>query len=114
MMEFYHQDQHTKLTGPETYNQVTRRLAAKVFRSLQVCCPARTSAQFDEPSPVRKVWSVVFAQPPSEIARKADVAETASLKREGTEEGAVGGDSEVDADQTGIHGMDAPSSNVLR
>ena len=47
-----------KLTGPKTYNQVTRWLAAKVFWGLQVHCPARTSAQFDEPSPVRKVWSV--------------------------------------------------------
>ena len=40
-----------KLTGPETYNQVTRRLAAKVFQGLQVRCPARTSAQFDESVP---------------------------------------------------------------
>ena len=77
---------------------MTRRLVAKVFWGPQVRCPARTSAQFDEPSPVRKVRSVVFAQPPSEIARKADVAEMASPKREGTEEGAVGGDAEVDAD----------------
>ena len=59
-----------KLMGPESYNQVTRHLAAKVFWGLQVRCPARTSAQFDEPSPVRKVRSVVFAQPPSESARK--------------------------------------------
>ena len=87
-----------KLTGPKTYNQVTRRLAAKVFRGPQVRCPARTSVQFDEPSPVRKVRSVVFAQPPSEIARKANVVETASPKREGTEDEAVGGDAEVDAD----------------
>ena len=27
-----------KLTGPMTYNQVTRQLAAKVFRGLQVRC----------------------------------------------------------------------------
>ena len=87
-----------KLTGPETYNQVTRRLAAKVFQGLQVCCPVRTSAQFDEPSPVRKIRSVVFAQPLSETARKTDVAEMASLKREGTEEGAVGGNVGLDAD----------------
>ena len=33
-----------KLTGPKSYNQVTRHLAAKVFRGLQVCCSARTSA----------------------------------------------------------------------
>ena len=53
-----------KLTGPESYNQVTRHLANKVFRGLQVCCPTHTSAQFDEPTPV-KVCSVVFATPPS-------------------------------------------------
>ena len=51
-----------KLMGPESYNQVTRHLAAKVFRGLQVCCLVRTSAQFDEPTPV-KVRSVVFAHP---------------------------------------------------
>ena len=72
-----------KLTGPETYNQVTRCLATKVFRGLQVRCPARTSVQFDEPSPVRKVRSVVFAQPPSESARKTEVMNTATQKREG-------------------------------
>ena len=33
-----------KLTGPESYNQVTRHLAAKVFRGLQVHSLARTSA----------------------------------------------------------------------
>ena len=87
-----------KLTGPETYNQVTRRLAAKAFWDLQVRCPVRTSAQFDELSPVRKIRSVVFTQPLSETARKADIVETAIPKREGTEEGAVGGDTEVDAD----------------
>ena len=87
-----------KLTGSETYNQVTRRLAAKVFQGLQVRCPAKTSVQFDEPSPVRKIRSVVFAQPPSETARKADIAEMASPKREGTEEGPVGGDVGLDAD----------------
>ena len=41
---------------------------------------------------------MVFAQPPSESARKADVTDMATPKREGTEEGAVGGDVEVDAD----------------
>ena len=87
-----------KLTGPETYNQVTKQLATKVFRGLQVRCPARTSAQFDEPSPVRKLRSVVFAPPPSGSATKAEVAETASPKSEEAEEGAVGGDAEVDAD----------------
>ena len=58
-----------RLTGPESYNQVTRYLAAKVFRGLQVHCLARTSAQFDE-LPKAKVRSVVFAQPLSENARK--------------------------------------------
>ena len=42
-----------KLMGPESYNQVTRCLATKVFRGLQVCSSARTSAQFDEPPPVK-------------------------------------------------------------
>ena len=93
-----------KLTGPETYNQVTRWLATKVFWALQVCCPARTSAQFDEPSPVRKVRLVVFAQPPSKSARKADITDMTPPKREGAEEGAVGGDVEVDADPD-IHPM---------
>ena len=40
-----------KLAGPESYNQVTKHLAAKVFRGLQVHCLARTLAQFDEPPP---------------------------------------------------------------
>ena len=80
----------------------TRRLAAKVFQGPQVHCPARTSAQFDEPSPVRKVWSLVFAQPPSEIASKANVAETASPKREGMEDEAVGETQRWTWTQTGI------------
>ena len=42
-----------KLTGPKSYNQVTRHLATKVFRGLQVHCSVRTSAQFDEPPPAR-------------------------------------------------------------
>ena len=60
-----------KLMGPKSYNQVTRCLATKVFRGLQVCCLARTSAQFDKPTPVR-VRSVVFATPPSEMVRKTE------------------------------------------
>ena len=40
-----------KLAGPESYNQVTRHLATKVFRGLQVCCSVRTLAQFDELPP---------------------------------------------------------------
>ena len=32
-----------KLTGPESYNQVTRHLASKVFRGVQVHCPTCTS-----------------------------------------------------------------------
>ena len=57
-----------KLTGLESYNQVTRCLTSKVFRGLQVCCPTWTSAQFDEPPPVR-VHSVVFATPTSRMAK---------------------------------------------
>ena len=57
-----------KLTGPESYNQVTRHLASKVFRGVQVRCLTCTSAQFDEPTPV-KVRSVVFAIPPSGVSK---------------------------------------------
>ena len=84
---------------------MTRCLAAKVFWGLQVHCPARTSAQFDEPSPVRKVCSVVFAQPPSKSARKREVTDTTLQKREGAEEETVGGDAEVNADPD-IHPME--------
>ena len=87
-----------KLMGPESYNQVTRSLAAKVFRGLQVCCPVRTSAQFDELTPVR-VRSVIFATPPSEMARKTEAMDTASQKVESTEEGAVGGEGDADPDR---------------
>ena len=87
-----------KLTGPELYNKVTRHLAAKVFRGLQVCCSARTSAQFDEPPPTR-VWSVVFVQPPSEIVRKTETMDTTSQKVENAEEGAVGGKLCIDLDR---------------
>ena len=86
------------LTGPETYNQVTKQLAAKVFRGPQVHCPARTLAQFDEPSPVRKVRSVVFAPPPSRSARKAHVAEMPPPKARVWEGGVEGGDTKVDTD----------------
>ena len=79
-----------KLTGPETYNQVTRRLAAKVFWGLQICCPARTSVQFDELSPVRKVRLVVFAQPPSESVRKADTTDMAPPEKGGHGRGSCG------------------------
>ena len=87
-----------KLMGPESYNQVTRHLAAKVFRGLQVCCLTWTSAQFDEPAPVR-VWSVIFATPPSEMARKPEATEamdTTSQKVKSAEEGAVGGEADAD------------------
>ena len=87
-----------KLMGPESYNQVTRHLATKVFRGLQVRCLVRTSAQFDEPTPVR-VRSVIFATPPSEMARKTEAMDTASQKVESTEEGAVGGEADVDPDR---------------
>ena len=87
-----------KLTGPESYNQVTRRLTSKVFRGVQVCCPTRMLAQFDEPSPVR-VRSVVFAVPPSGVPKKSEAAEamdTSPRKVDPTVEGAVGGQMEED------------------
>ena len=87
-----------KLVGPETYNQVTRHLATKVFRGLQVQCSARTLAQFDEP-PTPKLWSVVLTLPQSEIARKTEAMDTASPKTEDTGEGAVGGDLHADPDK---------------
>ena len=68
-----------KLTGPESYNQVTRRLASIVFRGVQVCCPTRTSAQFDEPTPVR-VRSVVFTIPPSGVSKKLEAAEDMDIE----------------------------------
>ena len=71
-------------------SQVTRCLAAKVFRGLQVCCSARTSAQFDE-QPRAKVRSVIFAQPPSENVRKTEAMDMTSQKAENAEEGRVGG-----------------------
>ena len=84
-----------KLLGPESYNQVARHLATKIFRGLQVCCPVRTSAQFDEPTPVR-AQSVVFAPPLSEIARNTEAMDMASQKVESAKEGAVGGEVDVD------------------
>ena len=86
-----------KLKGPESYNQVTRCLASKVFRGLQVCCPTRTSAQFDEPNPV-KVRSVVFATPPSGMPKKPEATEswTRPLKVNTAEERPVGGETDVD------------------
>ena len=98
MMEFCHQGPTPKLMGPESYNQVTRRLANKVFRGLQVCCPTRTLAQFDEPPPVR-VRSVVFATPPSGMPKRPEATEamdTTPHKVNIAEEGAVGGETDVD------------------
>ena len=89
---------HTETYRPKSYNQVARQLAAKVFRGLQVHCSVRTSAQFDELPPTR-VQSVIFAQPPSKIARKNEAMDTASQKRENAEEGAVGGELCIDPDQ---------------
>ena len=77
-----------KLVGPESYNQVTRCLTAKVFRGLQVWCSARTSAQFDEP-PTPKLQSVVLVPPQSEVARRTEALDTTSSKMEGAGEGAV-------------------------
>ena len=87
-----------KLMGPESYNQVTRHLASKVFRGLQVHCLMQTLAQFDEPAPVR-VRSVIFATPPSDMARKLQATEAmdmTSQKVESAEEGAVGGEASAD------------------
>ena len=70
-----------KPVGPESYNQVTKHLAAKVFRGLQVQCSVRTSAQFDE-LPTPKLRSIVLAPPQSEIARKTEAMDTASSKTE--------------------------------
>ena len=87
-----------KLTGPESYNQVTRHLASKVFRGVQVRCPTHTSAQFDEPTPVR-VHSVVFAVPPSGVSKRSEATEamdTSPRKVDTTVEGAVGGQTEED------------------
>ena len=87
-----------KLSSPESYNQVTRRLAAKVFRGLQVRCLVRTLAQFDEPPPT-SVQSVIFVPPLSETTRKTEVMDTASQKGENAKEGAVGGESCIDPDK---------------
>ena len=87
-----------KLTGPESYNQVTRCLTSKVFRGLQVRCPTWTSAQFDEPPPAR-VHSIVFATPPSGVPKKSEATEamdTTPHKVDTAEEGAVGGEMEED------------------
>ena len=87
-----------KLTGPKSYNQVTRRLASKVFRGVQVLCPTCMSAQFDEPSPVR-VRSVVFAVPPSGVPKRSEATEAMDMsprKVAMTVEGAVGGQAEED------------------
>ena len=78
-----------KLMGPKSYNQVIRDLTAKAFRGLQVHCSARTSAQFNELSHSR-VWSVVLVPPQCEGTKKAEAMDTASLKDEDTEEGAMG------------------------
>ena len=87
-----------KLAGPNSYNQVTRHLAAKVFRGLQVCCLVRTSAQFDK-LPPPKVRSVILVPPQSEIARKTEAMDMASPKVEDGEEGAVGGELCIDLDK---------------
>ena len=66
----------------------------------------RTSAQFDEPSPVR-VCSVVFAVPPSGVAKSsqaADAMDTSPCKEDQTLEGAVGGQIEEDPNTHPWHG----------
>ena len=72
-----------KLVGPESYNQVARCLAVKVFRGLQIWCLVRTLAQFDE-LPMPKLWSIVLALPQSKIARKTEAMDTISPKTEDT------------------------------
>ena len=87
-----------KLMGPESYNQVTRYLISEVFRGLQVHCPTRTSAQFDEP-PLARLHSIVFATPPSGVPKKSEATEamdTTPHKVDTAEEGAVGGEMEED------------------
>ena len=84
--------------GPKSYNQVTRHLASKVFRGLQVRCPTRTSAQFDKPPPVR-MHSVIFATPPSGIPKRqvaTEAMDTTPHKVDTAEKGAVGGETDVD------------------
>ena len=61
-------------------------------------CLTCTSAQFDEPSPVR-VCSVVFAVPPSRVPKRLEATEamdTSPHKVDMTVEGAVGGQAEED------------------
>ena len=61
-------------------------------------CLTRTSAQFDEPAPV-KVHSVIFAIPPSGMAKRPETTEamdTTPHKVDTAEEGAVGGETGVD------------------
>ena len=93
-----------KLVGPESYNQVTRGLTAKVFRGLQVCCSVRTLAQFDEP-PIPKIRSVILTPPQSEIVRKTEAMDITSTKAEDAEEGAVGGERCADPDKHPIAWM---------
>ena len=96
--EFCHQGPSLKLMGPKSYNQVTRHLASKVFRGLQVRCPTRTSAQFDEP-PLVRVRSVIFATPPSGMPKRLEATEAMDMtphKVDTAEEGAVGGETDVD------------------
>ena len=87
-----------KLTGPESYNRVTRHLASKVFRGVQVCCLTHTSAQFDKPTSV-KVRSVVFTIPPSRMPKKSEATkamDTTPHKVDTAREGALGGETNID------------------
>ena len=61
-------------------------------------CLTQTSAQFDEPPPVR-VRSVIFATPTSRMAKRSEATEAMDMtpsKVDTAEEGAVGGETEVD------------------
>ena len=81
-----------KLTGPESYNQVTRRLASKVFRGVQVHCLTRMSAQFDEPSPSPGYVQLSLPCPQAGCQKGLEAAEamdTSPHKVDTTVEGAV-------------------------
>ena len=78
-----------KPVGLKSYHQVLKRLTTKAYRGLQVCCSARTSAQFNK-LPLCRVQSVVLVPPQHEGAMKAETMDTTSPKDEDIEEGAVG------------------------
>ena len=104
-MEFYHQGQHRSWWAPRL---ITKWLDIWLPKYSGVCKYAvqqgHQHSLMSRPQWGRYVL-VVFAQPPSESVRKREVTDTALQKREGVEEGAVGGDAEVNADPD-IHPME--------